>query len=242
MKPPTVTVIKMMCIHQWQERNCSVVKWLRPQQIYMFCPPRCLGYSSSIFTQRASNVDPRWIILVYIEQWSNFWSAEGQRARENTDPTKCNFFTPPVTSTCFVNLVLTLPPWGLSIETWCVAAPTPVALTAEACKSSLHISYNKISCKFRRLGVRRKQFRAYLSWTGLWLITDSSKMMYFTKYHVDKPSITWIYKQGCLLFATVKRNAIMAQQFPIVVTHSFTQETHPSNSIKYWYCLTYASK
>lgn len=31
-------VIKMMCIRQWQDRNCSVVLWLQPQQIYMFCP------------------------------------------------------------------------------------------------------------------------------------------------------------------------------------------------------------
>ena len=92
-----------------------------------------------------------------------FEALRDRRTRENTDPTKCNFFTLPVTSTCFVNLVLTLPPWGLNMETWCVAAPTPVALTAEACKSSLHISYNKISSKFRRLGVRRKQFRVYLS-------------------------------------------------------------------------------
>ncbi len=51
-------VIKMMCIHQWQDRNCSVVQWVRPQQIYMFCPQRLPGSSSSILTQRVGKVDP----------------------------------------------------------------------------------------------------------------------------------------------------------------------------------------
>ena len=60
---------------------------------------------------------------------------------ENTDPTKCNFMTPPVTSSCFVNLVLTLLPWGLSMETWCVNVPALVALTAGACKSPLLLQY-----------------------------------------------------------------------------------------------------
>lgn len=61
---------------------------------------------------------------------------------ENTDPTKCNSMTPPVTSSCFVNLAPTLLPWGLSMETWCVDVPAPVASTAGACKSPLHVSYN----------------------------------------------------------------------------------------------------
>lgn len=59
--------------------------------------------------------------------------------------------TPPVTSTCFVNLALTLLPWGLSTEMWCVDVPAPVASTAGACKSQLYISYyiqlvHKVRC------------------------------------------------------------------------------------------------
>lgn len=51
--------------------------------------------------------------------------------------------TPPVTSSCFVNLVRTLLPWGLGMETWCVDVPAPFASAAGACMSPLHILYNK---------------------------------------------------------------------------------------------------
>lgn len=42
-----------------------------------------------------------------------------------------------VTSTRLVNLVLTLPPWGLSVEPECATTLTPVATTSEPCKSPL---------------------------------------------------------------------------------------------------------
>lgn len=45
--------------------------------------------------------------------------------------------TRPVTSTRLVNLVLTLPPWGLSVEPECVTTLAPVATTSEPCKSPL---------------------------------------------------------------------------------------------------------
>lgn len=50
--------------------------------------------------------------------------------------------TPPVTSSCFVNLVLTLLPWGLSTEMCCIDVPALVASAAGACKSPLHGSHN----------------------------------------------------------------------------------------------------
>lgn len=52
--------------------------------------------------------------------------------------------TCPVTSTCFVNLVLTLPPWGLSVELECVTLLAPVATTSEPCKRPVHVSPSAI--------------------------------------------------------------------------------------------------
>lgn len=58
MKWLTDTVIKMMGIYQWQDRNCTVVQWLWLLQIYMFRPQRRQGFSSSILTQWVANGDP----------------------------------------------------------------------------------------------------------------------------------------------------------------------------------------
>lgn len=52
--------------------------------------------------------------------------------------------TRPVTSTRLVNLVLTLPPWGLSVEPECVTTLAPVATTSEPCKSPLLVSHSLI--------------------------------------------------------------------------------------------------
>lgn len=52
--------------------------------------------------------------------------------------------TRPVTSTRLVNLVLTLPPWGLSGEPEYLTALAPVATTSEPCKSPLLVSHTLI--------------------------------------------------------------------------------------------------
>lgn len=130
----------------------------------MFCPQRLQRSSSSILTQRVCNVDPA-KDKSYRFKLSNdliFEVLRDKRGGKNTDPTKCNFMTPPVTSSCFVNLVLTLLPWGLSMETWCVDVPALVASTAGACKGPLHISYTiQLVHKVRRGNKRR--FSAFLS-------------------------------------------------------------------------------
>lgn len=52
--------------------------------------------------------------------------------------------TRPVTFTRLVNLALTLPPWGLSVEPECVTTLAPVATTSEPCQSPLLVSHTLI--------------------------------------------------------------------------------------------------
>lgn len=120
---------------------------IQPQQPWKLHPQRLPGPSSSILSERQANTDRAkdksyWFKLSNDLIFEVLRDKRGGGGVGNTDSTKCNFMTPPVTSSCFVNLAPTLLPWGLSMKSWHVAAPASFASTAGACNSPLHSSSN----------------------------------------------------------------------------------------------------
>lgn len=135
--------IGMMSFCHCQRSHCTFAQREELKRTYMGRPSGCSLPLPSWLHEQVAWVQPKMDQIglkmdnnLIFKCWRTRTGGRGGAILRNA--------TRPVTFTRLVNLVLTLPPWGLSVEPECVTTLAPVATTSEPCQSPLLVSHSLI--------------------------------------------------------------------------------------------------